>query len=94
MLSCATRMRRGGRHQQTDARLFMLALRLFMRASQFAFDAVRAHPPAATFISATGQRQLLLDPLELTSARAPCHRLRRRCGAGVAVPASAQHLPR
>lgn len=51
MRLCADRMRSSGPHQQTDARLFMLALRLFLRASELALDAVRGHGQAEKIVA-------------------------------------------
>jgi hypothetical protein len=44
---CADRMRAGSPDDQTDARLFLLALRLLLRAQRMASDAVKALPVAA-----------------------------------------------
>ena len=44
---CAERLHAGGLDDQTDARLFLLALRLLLRAQSMASDAVRASPAAA-----------------------------------------------
>jgi hypothetical protein len=44
---CADRMRAGGLDDQTDARLFLLALRLLLRACGMASDALRALPAVA-----------------------------------------------
>jgi len=50
VLLCAGRMR-GGLNQQTDSRLFLLAVRLLLRAAALASDAVRSCPPAAQIVS-------------------------------------------
>lgn len=44
---CADRMRAGSPDHQTDARLFLLSLRLLLRAQRMASDAVKALPMAA-----------------------------------------------
>jgi len=44
---CADRMRAGSPDDQTDARLFLLALRLLLRAQRMASDVVKALPMAA-----------------------------------------------
>ena len=44
---CANQMRAGSPDDQTDARLFLLALRLLLRAQRMASDAMKALPIAA-----------------------------------------------
>jgi hypothetical protein len=51
---CAARMRAGGPGQQTDARLFLLALRLLLRARVLAWKSVK-ECAAAKQILAKGQ---------------------------------------
>jgi hypothetical protein len=53
---CASRMRAGSPDDQTDARLFLLALRLLLRAQRMASDAVEALPAAAQIADDARQR--------------------------------------
>lgn len=55
VMLCAARVRTGGLNQQTDARLFLLALRQFLKAARLAADAVAGSSEAQALAAAQDQ---------------------------------------
>lgn len=64
---CASRVHDGGQDQQTDARMFLLALRQFLKAAQLAADAVAGTPEAHALQEAKEQFDLAVP-----NAKAAC----------------------